>query len=419
MVLFLGLTPALLVSSTDLSTSLRGRSDNAPSRRLANAFVVVQFAVALGLVSAGGLLLESLTVLENVELGFDAEGVQSLYVALPDTRYRGADAERQFRRRALEELRAIPGVSSVDTASHLPMTPMTLDLATAIEGRPLPRGTLRAAPVFVSHGLLRTLGIPIRRGRGFDERDSKNSPWVIVVNERMAGVFWPSEEAVGRRVRLEYPWAPDAPLTVVGVVSDVKQEGVGHAVRPSFYILHEQFPQEWFYFAIRASDNVVSSVRARLAAMDASLPMTDVKTMSERVADSLAEHRARTQLVGVYAAAGLVLAAFGLYGTLASLVSQRTKELVIRMALGATTADITRLVLGHGVRQLAAGITLGLALALLGGRFVESLLYEVGPMDSGSLLITISLLAGAGLLAALVPARRAARLELATRLRQD
>lgn len=418
----LGVVPAWLVSRIGLSESLRRKPRSHSGSRVNAAFVVVQVAVALGLVSASSLLLRSLTALERETLGLDAERLLTFYVRLPDTRYRDDDARRQFRRRALEELEALPGVSSAGTASHLPTTPMTLNLATAIEGRPLPRGTFRAAPVFVSHGLFRALGIPIREGRGFDERDSSDSPWMIVVNERMAEDFWPGQSAVGRKIRLEYPWAPEAPLTVIGVAPDVKQENIGREVRPAFFILHEQFPQEWFYFALRtrgAPEGIVGAVRERFRSLDPNLPVTDVQTMEERVEQSLAEHRARTGLVALYASAGILLAALGLYATLANLVHARTRELVIRMALGANRAHVTRLVFGHGMRQLGTGLALGLVLAFLAGRFVESLLFGVDPADGVSLAVTLAILAGVGVLAALPPTVRAGRLELANRLREE
>jgi len=420
-VLFLGLVPAWLVSKTNLVSALRGFSGSVSGARSAGTFVVVQVAVALGLVSAGGLLVRSLAALGSEPLGFAPERVSSAYVTLPDTRYPTDEDNRQFRRRALEELATIPGVSSSATASHLPTTPMLLNLATKIEGRPLPRGTFRAAPVFVSRGLLRTLGIPILKGRGFDDRDRKNSPWVIIINERMAEDFWPGQDAIGKQVRLEYAWAPDAPLTVIGVVADVKQEGIGQRVRPSFYILHEQFPQEWFYFALRtdgAPDALMANVRERLRTVDASLPVTDMKTMSERISDSLQAPRARARLVGLYASAGLLIAALGLYGSLASLVAFRARELAIRMALGATRARVVRLVMGRGLELHVLGLGLGLVLAFLGRRFIESLLYGIAATDAMSLTATVAILAGVGLLAILIPAYQAARPAPVNRLRQ-
>jgi putative ABC transport system permease protein len=420
--LALGLAPAWLLTREELSAAIDDLARSRSTHKVSSAFVVVQVAVALGLVSTSALLLRSFDALERESMGFDPERVQSLYLRLPETRYRSDDAQREFRRRALEAVRSVPGVVSAATASHLPTTPMSLNLATAIDGRPLPRGTLRAAPVFVSRDLLRTLRIPILRGRHFDERDSKQSPWVIVINERMAREFWPDEDSVGKSIRLDYAWAPDAPLTVIGVVADVKQERVGAAVRPAFYILHEQFPQEWFYFVLRtrgAPDPIVGGVRERLAAVDPNLPLSDFETMDQRVAASLADHRARARLFTLYASAGLLLATLGLYGTLASLVSLRTGELVIRMTLGATRADVARLVLAFGARQLAAGLALGLALALIAGRFVESLLFGVHPADGVSLVVTLVVLGGAGVAAFLVPTYRAVHLNLASRLRGE
>lgn len=245
---------------------------------------------------------------------------------------------------------------------------------------------------------------------------------MIVINESMAEEYWPAEDALGKTIRLEYAWAPDAPVTVVGVVADVKQQAVGARVQPAFYILHEQFPQEWFYFALRthgSPEAIMGDVRDRLARVDPNLPVSDVMTMEQRVAGALADHRARARLFALYAIAGLMLATLGLYGTLASLVSLRTRELVIRMALGATRADVTRLVLVHGTMQLVAGVVLGLALALIAGRFVGTLLFEVDPADGVSLVATIVVLVGAGVLAALVPTRRAVHLNLAARLRGE
>ena len=417
---FLGLTPAWLVSRIDLTPALRGLTEEASSPRMVGTSIVVQVALAFALVSASGLLLRSLASLSGEELGFEKERLLSFRVVLPNTRYPDRRDDTQFRRRALEELRSVPGVHSVAAASHLPMTPLPGGLATAIEGRPAPRGTFRAGAVFVSHGLLRTLGVRLSRGRDFDARDGKESPKVVIVNERMARDFWPGEAALGKRIRLQ--WFQD-PWTVVGVVPDVKQHRLDQEVRPAFYVLYEQFSNvNWLYFALRtegAPQDFVSVARARIASIDPHLPVTDVQTLDERVAGSLSEHRARATLVGLYASAALLLAILGLYGTLESVVGQRTRELVIRMALGATRPHIVQLVMTRGLTLLALGVAIGLGLTVIGRRFVSSLLYGVEPTAGASLFVTTAILLASGALAAFVPANRASRLELATRLRQE
>jgi len=426
-VLFIGLTPTWIVTRTTLTPALKDHATGRSTQRATSVFVVAQVALALGLVSTSGLLLKSLATMLTEELGFRTDGLLTFYVSLPDTRYGGDERERasrrrSFRRSAQEQLRGLPGVLAVDTTSHLPTTPMVVNLAVGVEGSPAPRGTRRAAPIFVSHDLLPTLSVSLSKGRNFTASDREDSPWVVVVNESMAREFWPRQEAVGKRIRFEYGWAPDAWVTVIGVARDVRQENVGTAIRPAFYILHEQFPQDFLYFAIRtrgAPELVVPSVRERVQSLDPNLPLTDVRTMEERVAGSVAIHEARAKLVALYATGALVLATMGLYGMLASVVAARTRELVIRMALGATRADVARLVLGRGARELLVGLAVGLALSVAGGRLVESVLYDVAATDMGAFATTTAVLASFGLVAIAAPALRASRLELSPRLREE
>jgi putative ABC transport system permease protein len=420
--LFLGLTPAWLVPRCDLASSLRGVSRGASPTRLPGAFIAVQVAIAVGLVSASGLLLRTLTALQTEELGFDKERVLTFYVTLPDARYPDDATKRQFLRRGLEEIRAIPGVISAATASHVPTTPMYVNLATAIEGRAAFRGTFRAAPVFVSHGFFRTMRVPLQRGRDFDDRDSEESPWVIVVNERMARDFWPGEEAIGRRIRLEYSWALDQPLTVIGCARDVKQESLDREVQPSFYLLNEQLPNDWLYFVIRTDGEpqvVAPAIRSRIASVDPQLPVTDMRTMEERLDRSVIAHRTRAILVTLYAVAALALATLGLTGMVLSQVSQRMHELVIRIALGATRGHITRLVMTESLKQLSLGLMLGLVGAVFADRLISGFLYRVKPTDIPSLLGTMALLTASGLLATFIPAHRASRRQPAMELRQE
>jgi putative ABC transport system permease protein len=418
----LGVAPAWSVARSDVSSALRGVAHGHSSRHISGAFVLVQIALALTLVSWSGLLLTTLTALESDDPVFDSDGVLSFFVILPETRYPDDASKRQFVHRAVEELEAIDGVMAAASASHLPMTPLTVHLATAIEGRAAPRGTFRAAPVFVSHKFLSMMRIPVTRGRDFDERDSRDSPWVIVINERMAREFWPGEPPLGKRIRFEYPWLADKPLTVIGLVPDVRQRGVDQEVSPSFYILSDQYPIDWLYFAVRADRDphaLAPAIRARMSSLDSHLPVADIQTMDERLEASLAPHRARARLASLYGIAALILASVGLNALVVSRISQRAREFVIRMALGATPRHIERLVMSETTRELALGLVLGGGTTLLARRWTAAFLHRVDATAVETLVIPIALIAGSGLLAAFLPTRRASRVSLSARLRQE
>lgn len=421
---FFGLLPALQVSGVRLAGVLKqgGGAVTAGAGRLRGGLVAAEVALAVVLLIGAGLLLRSFLELHAVEPGFRPEGVLTWRVSLSPTEYVGDERKAAFFSQLLEQVRALPGVTSAGAVLSLPLGGDDIRMGLGIEGRPPPDPAERRSPGFqlVSPGYLATLGIPLRGGRDFTSLDTAATEKVVLLNAEAARQYWPGENPVGQRVRVgseDGPWR-----TVVGVVGDVHQGGPSAGVRPEVYIPFTQWTFSFMSFALRTEGDpaaLVPMVRAAVQRLDADQPLSDVHTLEAVVHEALARPRFLSLLVGLFASAALLLAAVGLSGVIAYTVRQRTRELGIRLALGARPGDVQGLVLGQGLVLAGVGVVVGLGVAWGLSRWMASLLFEVSttdPLTFGGLALLVLAVSA---LATWLPARRAARLDPLIALRGD
>jgi putative ABC transport system permease protein len=420
--LLFGLAPALRLSSGDLSPTLKsgpGATVAGGGRRMREALVVAQMALSLVLLIGAGLLLGSLDRLLRVPPGFRTEGVVTMGVDLPRSRY-GDDAKiMAFYDALLERLAALPGVSAVGGVNIAPLTGAnSCDSFSIKEHPPIAPGQEPCAEARVSTpGYFHALGIPIRQGRWLEPRDAATSPPVALVNEAFARRFLPGEEPLGRHIE-----AGGAVREIVGVVGDVRHFGLGSEAPPEYYMPHTQVPGAGLLIVARAGGDaagIAPAVRAAVRELDAGLVPGRAITMEEILAGSVRQPRFRAVLLASLAASALLLAVVGLYGLMAYTVGQRLPEIGIRMALGAGRPQILNLILGRGLALVAAGLSLGLLGAALLTPLLSGLLFGVRAGDPATYAGLSAILAGAALLACLVPALRAARVEPMRVLRSE
>ena len=427
-----GAVPALHLSDMNVSVVLRedGRTGTAGrgARYTRRALVVAQVALAFVLLIGAGLLLASFRRLLAVDPGFQAEHVLTGRVSPLETAYPDAASLRSYTSRALERIRALPGVEAAGVSSFLPFGRDNSSSVIIPEGYVMAPGESVVSPnqLYVTAGYLEALRVPLKRGRYFTETDAPPAPGVVIVDERLAKRFWPNTDPIGRRMYLPSssedvvkPGPKAVWLRVVGVVGSVKLRGLveGEDARAgAYYLPYAQDPSRGIGFAIRlrgASDpaSVTAAVQRTLASIDPELKMYDTFAMAERIGRSLNPRKAPMLLSLAFGAVALLLAAIGIYGVLAYQVSQRTREIGIRIALGSDPAGILRLVLREGVALLLVGLAGGMlgAIALRG--VIASQLVGVGALDTGVILAVTGVLALAALAASLGPARRAARVD--------
>ncbi len=418
-----GLVPALEATRTDLAGTLReagARSGSLRRRRLQGTLVVVQVALSVVLLACAGLSLRSVLNAQNIDPGFDVEG---LVTANIDPELQGYDRDRteQIYRRLIEELRAFPGVRSVALASHLPLT-MYINTWTLIpEGQEaLPRDEWPDIDVAsVGSSYFRTMGIEILRGREFDERERAEGPAVAVINETLAERFWPGEDPIGKRVKASLD---SEPMEVVGVARNGKYRSLGEPARPHLYRSLEQGYQSSRFVVARfeeAGPTALAALRRTVRGLDEHLAITALGTVRENTTPSRLLPQVGAVLFGGFGGLGLLLAGLGLYGVLAFGVSQRTHEIGIRMALGAQESDVLRLVVTQGVVLTAIGIAIGVALSLGVTRFLEAALYGIRPTDLPTFVGVMAVMVAAAVAACAVPAMRAARVDPLGALRYE
>jgi putative ABC transport system permease protein len=428
-----GLLPALTSSGSDPGTALlASRGATAGTTRWRRALVAAQVAIAVVLLAGAGLLVKSFARLRGVPVGLDPDRVLTLRVTAPASRYPDKAAVTSFYARLLDGIRSLPGVVAAGASNGLPLAVATGDWSFDVEGRPR-EGTRHHGAMdwfVVTPGYFEALGVPLARGRFPGPQDAEQAPAVVFLNEAAARAFFPGEEPVGQRLQLsrgrggEQPWR-----TIAGVVADVRHRTLDRPPAPSFYLPHPQFRH--FMAGVEARDMsvvvktagdpaaVVGGVRSRMRNVDPEVPAAYVRTMDEVVAGALADRRPTLWLMASFAVLALVLASVGLYGVMSYHVTQRTREMGVRLALGADRRDVLRLVVGHGLRLVRAGLVTGLLLALAAGGALRDLLYEVGTRDVPVLLTISVVLATTGLVASYLPARRATTVDAAAALRQD
>jgi putative ABC transport system permease protein len=450
--LIFGLLPAFQVAKGDMQSALNegGRSGTQSRRqgRLRGLLIASEMALALVLLVGAGLMAESFLRLRRVDAGFNARNVLTMRVPLPASKYPPPEtaegpqpAGLNFYEQLLERVKALPGVESAGMSTVLPLGAGSgWGKLFSIESHPAPT-SLEQVPVvrfaLVSPDYLRTMQINLRRGRAFDEHDTDNSQQVAIISETTAQKFFPGEDPLGKVVWLGAPEnlvPPEAlkPIghfqrrTIVGVVADVKGsslEGPSQAmVYAPFYQSRREGWSNTFMLAVRsntAPENLVAAIREQVYQLDQDQPIADVATMDERLSQSLSQPRFSALLLGLFAVVALLLAAVGIYGVMSYLVTQRTHEIGIRMALGASTRDILKLVVGHGMVLTLIGVGVGLCAALLLTRFLSSLLFGVSSFDPLTYAGVSLLLIGVALVACLIPARRATRVDPMVALRYE
>ena len=423
--------PALRWSQVELTDSLKDGAQNATGgvgrQRTRGALVIAEMALAVVLLVSAGLALRSLWALRQVELGFDPANVLTLRLSLPEASYPEPADVVAFYERLLEQVRARPGVIAAGAVRSLPLGATIGDWGLDVEGYvETPGNGAKGDWQVATDGSFQALGERLVAGRFFTAADRAESVPVAVVNETMARKYWKDGNPLGRRIRMGSPSRPW--ITVVGVVGDQQHNGLGSVVKEKFYRPHAQFAQVTG-FAPRGMTLVVRTagdpflalapVRQVLAGLDPALPVAGVRPMTDVVSAAIAAPRLTGWLLGVFALSALTLAAVGIYGVLSYVVSQRTREIGIRMAIGARPSEVLRLVLGRGFALALAGVAVGLAVALAASRVMASLLYQVQPRDPATFIGVPVVLVIVALIASLVPALRATRVDPIVALRTE
>jgi predicted permease len=426
-VFFCGVAPAWQMTHArwfqTLQESGRSETSSRGRQRLRSALVVTEIAVAMLLLVGAGLLVRSLQQVQQLETGFNPRGLMSATVSLPPTIYKTDVQQTAFFASAEEQLKNLPGVKSAAIADALPFDNNGGSASFSIKGQtvapdsPGPHGNIR----LISPDYFATLGISLMRGRVFSPQDRLKTAPVAIVDETLARRYWPNEDPLGQHINFgdKTPW-----MEIVGVVKHAKTSSLEADNTEGYYYLPmSQSPPRMASMVVRSSgsdpESLASSMQSAVSAVDASLPLYDLKTMEQRVDESLTGRRFLVLLLSAFAGLALLLAAVGLYGVISYSVRMRTRELGIRMALGAQRTDVLRLILGKGMLLAGTGLVLGLAGTLAIGRVLSSLLYHVNLLNPVTLLTTSILLACTVLFACYVPARRAAALEPMQTLRED
>jgi predicted permease len=424
--LLFGLTPALQAVRRDLNEGLRQGARGATAgdpHRLRNALVVSQVAATLVLLVGAGLLGKTLYRLRYADLGLQPKKVLTLRTRLADPRYDDQARRTAFYEGVLARVAAIPGVVSAGYSTSVPLEWKGGTNGFEPEGFYDRRRTYDAVHRQVSADYLRTMGIPLRRGRFFERTDGPESPRVVIVNEAMAREYWPGLDPLGRRLLLGRPsgkqWA-----TIVGIVGDVRQMGLDAPAKPEMYFPHAQIQdQPWFAprdLVVRTAGDpmaLVPPVKQAIHSVDPDQPVSNIRTFDEVLDEEVAPRRVGAAVVAAFAAVALLLASLGVYGVLSNFVADQTAEIGVRLALGAGRRDILRLVLGQGLTLALAGVGLGGLSALALTRLVSSLLYGVEPADPATFLGATLLLSALALLACYFPARRALAIDAMSAMR--
>lgn len=447
-----GLFPAIQASNPDLNNTLRegARRTSTGSRgNTRHALAVCEIALAMVLLIGAGLMINSILRLQRVDPGFDSSNLLGVVFELPEggryvQRVPGGDMERAtpqvtaFYKQLLERTAVLPGVESVGSMTGLP-TDFSESYSFSILGHPAPPPDQRPRAGYneVMPGIFKTLRIPLKKGRYLDEHDTSAAPWALVVNETFARRFFPSEEPIGQQVLLRYGSYgidEERPRVIVGVVGDVKHWGLGNPAPPFMYASHLQQPaiypggaivlHLWQELAIRTAPGVrpeaiSASVRKIVADLDPDQPVGNIRTMDQILARSTGDYQFYMRILGVFACIAVLLAVMGIYGVMSYYVNQRTREIGIRVALGAKSSDVLGLVARLALILALLGVCVGIALALVVTRLISTFLYGVKPSDPVTYAAVAAALIAVALLASYIPARRATRIDPMVALRYE
>jgi putative ABC transport system permease protein len=426
-----GLVPGLQSSRVDLHESFKARSGSTGGRggrRTRRLLVVSEIALSLVLLVGAGLMIKSFWRLLNVDPGFDPGNVLTAQIALPPSRYPKFQQVDAFYKQLLERVQALPGVQSAGTVTALPLGGINSNASFEIEGKPRsPDDAPQNADYrMISEDYFRAMGIPLVRGRYFEESDRESAPAVVIINEAMTS-FWPNEDPVGKRINLGVPGSPW--LTIVGIAKDIKHQGLDLRAKPEMYFLHSQNAYgtalglaRYMTVVARTSSGpmtLAGPIKSIVQTLDKDLPVARIQTMEQVLSNSVSQPRFTMLLLAAFGVLALALAAVGVYGVVSFSVVQRTHEFGIRMALGADARDVMKLVLREGLVIVSMGVAIGIALAFAATRLISSVLFSVSPSDPLTFLAISLLLVGVALGACFVPGRRATKVDPMEALRYE
>ena len=413
-----GLVPGLASARPELTEALKegGRSSTQGTgrNRLRNGLVIAEVALALVLLSGAGLLMKSFARLQNVNPGFNPRNALTFEVSLPKIRYPDNPSIVRFNNEAQRRIAALPGVQAAGFSTILPLAGTNSDSSFAIEGQPSNDRTPSPDEENrqVSPDYFRALEIPLIKGRFFTDADKTDAPPVIIVNQAFAKKFWPKQDAVGKRIVMggmsEHPnW-----IRIVGVVGDVRHFGLDIDPKPEMYVPFAQDPYFTTIYVVRSNQDprsLLPAIRREIQAIDSAVPLANIRTFEDVIADSVAPRRLSVVLLGVFAGVAVLLASVGIYGVMSFLVVQRTQEIGVRMALGAQRSDVLKLILGRSLKLISAGGAIGLIVALMSTSTLRALLYNVSAFDTPTFTLVTILLAAVALAASYLPAMRATK----------
>ena len=413
-----GLAPGLASGRSELTEALKegGRSSTAGTRRnrLRNGLVIAEVALALVLLSGAGLLMKSFVRLQSVDPGFNPRNALTFEISLPKMQYPDDPLIVRFNREAQRRIAAVPGVQAAGFSTILPLAGTNADSSFAIEGQPAndrnpsPDEEKRQ----VSPDYFRALEIPLIKGRFFTDADNADAPLVIIVNQVFAKKFWPKEDALGKRIVMGGMSDNPKWITIVGIVGDIRHFGLDVDPKPEMYV---PFGQESYFttvYVVRSNQDprsVLPAIRRELQAIDTAVPLANVRTFENVIADSVAPRRLSVVLLGVFAGVAVLLASVGIYGVMSFLVVQQRQEIGVRMALGAQRSDVLKLILGRSLMLVSIGSVIGLIVALMSAHMLRTLLYSVSAFDMPTFALVTILLGAVALLASYLPAMRATR----------
>jgi putative ABC transport system permease protein len=423
--------PALRVLRVNLTDHLKEGSQATTAgvarQRFRSTLIVVETALAVVLLVGASLVIRSLARLQAVELGFDPSNVLTMRISVPAASYESPESVVGFYRQLVDRVRAIPGVERAAAVRSLPLASTIGDFGLTVDGYiPPPGQNAKGDWQIVTNGYLETLGERLVRGRSIRASDDEQGMLVGLINEEMARRYWAGQDPVGRRFRIGSnpgrPW-----VTVVGIVRDVRHNGVTEPIKEKFYIPHAQWhrsvgPMRSMFLVARSSGDLgalVPAIRREVRAIDPAIPVASVRTMDDVVAAALSQPRFTSALFSVFSGLAALLAAVGIYGVLSYLVSQRRREIGIRLAIGAAPRAVARMVLRRGLLLAGTGVGLGVVTSVLLARAIAVLLYDVPPTDARSFAAGAALLLVVALIASYIPARRATRIDPVTALRTD
>ena len=411
-----GIVPALQVDAPAEALKEAGRTGTGGVRRarLRSALVVVEVALALVLLIGAGLLVRSFVGLQHVDPGFEAAGVMTADLWLPPAKYPEKAQQAAFFHEVVRRLSAAPGVEAAGDVSRLPLSRGNSTRSVQPQGNP--DKNVDADYRIASPAYFAVLRIPLRAGRGLTDADVQSGARVALVNEAFARQMWPGDSPIGQQIVLT---ADGKPIEVIGVIGNVRHLSLALAPRPEVYLPEGLEPWPFMTLVLRGHGDLAALLRTEVAAVDRDQAITRLESMEQRMADSLAPRRFGVLLIGALAAVAFVLAITGIYGVMAYSVAQRTREMGIRLALGATPGAVLGLVLRQAMRLVAAGVVLGVAAALPLGRVLRTLLYGVSATDPGTFAALAGLLCGTAAFATLIAARRATSVDPALALRAE